>query len=88
MSAIENMMRMVLSSLDIDVEGMKTEVTSRIVAFEANIATLNATLIAISAEEKRNAAMLEKLCTEMGIEIPPHQGPMQLMLATAAETKQ
>lgn len=45
MSAIENMMRMVLSSLDIDVEGMKTEVTSRIVAFEANIATLNATLI-------------------------------------------
>lgn len=45
MSAMENMVRTVLSAMDIDVEKMKAEVTGRIAAFEKNVETLNDTLI-------------------------------------------
>lgn len=46
MSAIETLIKTVLNHLDLDVEVLKEQVTSRIKAFETNVETLNATLIA------------------------------------------
>lgn len=63
MSAMENMVRTVLKAMDLDVDQVKSEVTSRIVAFENNLATLNATLIAINGRleniEKNLSALME-----------------------------
>lgn len=45
MSAMETLLRTVLNVSGVDVEEIKKEVTTRIAAFEANVETLNNTLI-------------------------------------------
>lgn len=62
MSAIEGMVRTILSALDIDVEKLKEEVTGRIKNFETNLETLNATLIALHKSNKRIEAKLDAIC--------------------------
>lgn len=44
MSAMENMVRMILKSFDVDPEAIKKDVLGRVEAFEANVKTLNDTL--------------------------------------------
>jgi NAD(P)H-dependent flavin oxidoreductase YrpB (nitropropane dioxygenase family) len=62
MSAMENMVRTILKSMDIDVEAMKAEVTSRIVAFEENVKTLNSTLITLLKRTEAIENKLDALC--------------------------
>lgn len=45
MSAMESLLKTVLNVSGIDIEEVKTEVTTRIAAFEKNVETLNNTLI-------------------------------------------
>ena len=62
MSALESMIRTVLNAMDLDVEEVKAQVTSRIKAFEQNLATLNATLI---SHDTRLARIEKNLVTLM-----------------------
>lgn len=71
MSAMENMIRTVLGAMDIDVEAIKKDVVVRVEQFEANINTLNATLIALRNESARNAAMIESICIHLSLPLPP-----------------
>jgi len=69
MSAIEGMVRTILSALDIDVEKLKEEVTGRIKNFETNLETLNATLIALHKSNKRIEAKLDAICEYHNIRV-------------------
>lgn len=61
MSAIENMVRVVLGALDIDVEQIKEQVTGRVDQFEANVKTLNDTLTLLHERTTRIEMMCETL---------------------------
>lgn len=76
MSAMENMIRTVLNAMDIDVETIKTDVLQRVKQFEDSVATLNATLISLHQESKRNAAMLESICAHLSLPLPPPTAPI------------
>lgn len=67
MSALEKMVHAVLSYMDLDVEAVKTEVTNRIVSFERNVATLNATLISHDAALKNIEKKLDALMVHNGL---------------------
>ncbi len=71
MSAMENMVRTMLRAMDIDVDTVKQEVTSRIEKFEGNIETLNNTLIDIMATQRRveqnQHAIAQALCPEVNL---------------------
>jgi len=70
MSAMETMVRTILSSLDIDVEAMKSEVTTRIVDFENNVKTLNSTLITLMQRTSAIENKLDLLLLHHGIAQP------------------
>ena len=70
MSAMESMIRTVLASMDIDVEAMKGEVTTRIVAFENNVRVLNNSLIAIHQKQAQLDADMATLFAHFNIERP------------------
>lgn len=74
MSALETMVRTVLGALDLDVDQVKGEVTSRIKAFEANLATLNATLISLDARMSAMEKNMAALCDSAGIEYQTTKG--------------
>ena len=71
MSAIENMIKMVLNALDIDADTIKTEVTNRVQQFEVNVNSLNAAVTRNAIDNTRNAVMLERICEHLGLEVPP-----------------
>lgn len=73
MSAMENMVRTMLKALDVDVDTVKAEVTTRIVAFEENVKTLNGTLISIMETQGRMEHNLKRLMDAQGMEyeLPP-----------------
>lgn len=70
MTAMENAIRMVLRALDIDVESVKSDVAKRVENFEANVTTLNNTLILLHQKQRLIDEKLDLLLTEHGIEIP------------------
>lgn len=53
MSAMENMVRMILKSFDVDPEAIKKDVLGRVEAFEANVKTLNDTLALLLETQAR-----------------------------------
>jgi hypothetical protein len=74
-SAMEVAIRTMLRAMDVDVEAVKAEVTSRIEKFEGNVTTLNNTLISIMEAQGRTernlAALAAALCPEVELELPP-----------------
>lgn len=77
MSAIENMVRVVLSAMDIDVEEIKGVLMERVNKFEENVVTLNTTLIDLLKEQRRNAAMMEAVLTHLNLPVPPPTAPSE-----------
>ena len=68
MSAMENLVKTILRALDVDVEALKTEVIGRVVAFEKNVETLNATLISLHERQQREEKLLLALCEHHSID--------------------
>lgn len=80
-SAMEGMVRTMLRAMDIDVETVKAEVTTRILKFEGNIETLNNTLISIMETQARTERNLRALASVLApdlilepIPAPPANG--------------
>lgn len=75
MSAIENLLKTVLKVSGINIEEVKTDVTQRIAAFEANVSTLNNTLISHDQRIARIEKMLEALLQHHSLTVPPEVKP-------------
>ncbi len=71
MSALETMMKAVLSSMDLDLEETKASVIARVKAFEANIETLNKTLIGLLEGQRRTEQKLHMIADHLGVSLPP-----------------
>lgn len=66
MSAMENMVRMILKSFDVDPEAIKKDVLGRVEAFEANVKTLNDTLALLLETQARIELKLDTIALEQG----------------------
>lgn len=64
---LENVVRTLLTSLEIDPEKLKEEVGGRIREFEHNIRVLNETLIALHKSNARIERNLARLMQEQGV---------------------
>lgn len=78
MSAIENMIKMVLNALDIDADTIKNEVTTRVQQFETNVQTLNAAVTRNAIDNHRNTVMLESICKHLNLEVPAEAAAPQI----------
>ena len=73
MSAMESMIKTILKAMDLNPDVIQREVTSRIAAFEGNVQTLNATLIAHHASLANIETNLRAICAKL--EIPYAEKP-------------
>lgn len=78
---MEGMVRTMLRAMDVDVDVVKAEVTTRIAKFEGNIETLNNTLISIMETqariERNQHALASALAPDLTLEpipAPPANG--------------
>lgn len=76
MGTMENLVKIILNSLDLDVDGIKAEVTTRISAFETNVSVLTTALSALQYDVAHNRAMLEAICAKLDI---PTTAKMELI---------
>lgn len=67
MSAMESLLKTVLNVSGVDIEEVKWEVTTRIAAFEANVETLNSTLIQHHEKLASIEKNLEALFAHLGL---------------------
>lgn len=67
MSAVEKMLATALKALDLPVEEIKAQVTTRIAQFEQNVKSVETALITIMRRQEQHDAILRAIAAQLGL---------------------